>query len=410
MGQIVQQERLTQRPLKVLSISHSAMKQSSERSRYVHLAANRDIDLTLVVPDKWKQFGYKWVADPSTSSLDMRIRPIRLGKVGKAKWYLHYYPGLADLVAKLSPDVIHLWEEPWSAVALQAARLCERQTPRPALVLETEQNILYRLPFPFEQIRRYTLSRADALVVRQAEALEVCRACGYQGAGVIVEYWADTTKFYPDDRHGARNEFGLCSFTIGYVGRIVEDKGLFTILEALRLCKQDVNFLLLGDGPDRERLIQHAQHLGLGGRVRFLPPVRPDGVRRFMNALDALTLMSITTPTWKEQFGRVIMEAQACSVPTIGSSSGAIPSVVGKAGWIVQESDARQLSHLLDRLAASPDEVAAKAEEGLQQVHGRFSPKTISTALHNAFIEGVRRRNSRTVSGALRGPCPGESL
>jgi glycosyltransferase involved in cell wall biosynthesis len=269
--------------------------------------------------------------------------------------------------------------------------------------LETDQNILYRLPWPFEQIRRYTLSRTDALIVRQPEALAVSRGCGYKGAGVVVEYWADTDKFYPRDRTGSRNELGVSGFTIGYVGRLAEEKGLSTVLDALVLCKRDVDFLMVGEGPDRERLIQRVRQLGLANRVRFLPSTTPDRVPRFMNALDTLILMSRTTRTWKEQFGRVIMEAQACGIPVIGSSSGAIPSVVGKGGWIVEESDALGLSQLLDRLASNPDEVAAKAAEGMLQARGRFSSQTISAALRTAFIEAMRQRRSSRVPTPLRG-------
>ncbi len=59
------------------------------------------------------------------------------------------------------------------------------------------------------------------------------------------------------------------------------------------------------------------------------------------------------------------MEAQACGVPVIGSDSGAIPSVVGKGGWIVKESDAVGLGQLLDRLATRSDELAGSGNPGL---------------------------------------------
>lgn len=396
MGTAMRQQLVEAKPIKVLSVSHSAMKDSSERLRYSHLASGSDIDLTLVVPQKWEQFGHELVADPPSLSLDIRVMPIRLSKVGKAKWYMHYYPGLSELVEDLRPDILHMWEEPWSVVALQAARICKRATPAPALVLETEQNILYRLPPPFEQIRRYTLGSADALIGRQPEALSVCRECGYKGEGIVVEYWADPERFFPQDRADARAEFDMHGFTIGYVGRLSEEKGLFTVLEALRLCANNVRFVALGEGPDQQRLMRRAQELDLGDRVQFLPPAKSERVARFINALDAFILMSITRTTWKEQFGRVIMEAQACGVPTIGSSSGAIPSVVGSAGWVVQESDAPGLSRLLDHLAVSPEEIKAKSTAGIHQARSRFSADRIAAGLTSAYREAMRSRSFKT--------------
>ena len=101
-----------------------------------------------------------------------------------AKWYLHHYPKLGEVLSSLRPDVIHLWEEPWSLVGLQAVRLRDRLLPDAAVILETDQNILRRLPPPFQQIRRYNLKRIDLLIGRQPESLEVARALELDGANV----------------------------------------------------------------------------------------------------------------------------------------------------------------------------------------------------------------------------------
>jgi glycosyltransferase involved in cell wall biosynthesis len=380
--------------LKVVSIAHSACWSGSGRLRYRPLAGADEIDLKLIIPERWPAYDRERSADPPCSSLDMRTQRVRFANTPKAKWYFHYYPGLRRVIDELAPDVLHLWEEPWSAVALQATLLCQRPSSKTALILETEQNILRRLPPPFEQIRRYTLKRTDVLVARQEEALEVSRACGYNGQGSIVKYCVDRGCFNPGDRAQARRDFGVEGFTIGYVGRLVPEKGLTTVLDALHSCRRDVRLLLLGDGPDREQLQQRTLQLGLQDRVRFLPSQPQEKVAHLMNALDALVLMSVTTRTWKEQFGRVIIEAQACGTPVIGSSSGAISSVIGEGGWVVQESDASALAKLLDHLAEHPEEIAAASERGLKNVTS-FSPEAISSNLLSAYREAAANRRSR---------------
>jgi glycosyltransferase involved in cell wall biosynthesis len=392
----------SQRPLKVVSISHTAL--SNGRLRYYPLMDDQEIDLTLIVPERWKEYGRELFADPPSPPLDIRVRPIRFPEVSKAKWYLHFYPGLGRLIEELSPDVLHLWEEPWSVVALHAAWLCSGRFPHTALVIETDQNILRRLPTPFEQIRRRTLRRTDMLIVRQREALDVCRACGYQGPSVIVEYCVDASRFYPADKQASRSQIGVNDFTVGYVGRLIPEKGLYTVLDALRACRQNIYFLLLGEGPERERLEQRARQLGLENRVRFLPAASQEKVAQVLNALDVFILMSRTTPTWKEQFGRVIMEAQACGVPVIGSNSGSIPSVVGKGGWIVEESDTASLSRLLDRLSTSPNEVAAAGVEGVRQASTRFSREAVAADLRTAFVEAARWRRGGAPAHASKHP------
>jgi glycosyltransferase involved in cell wall biosynthesis len=123
-----------------------------------------------------------------------------------------------------------------------------------------------------------------------------------------------------------------------------------------------------------------------------------------MNALDVLVLMSRTARTWKEQFGRVIMEAQACGVPVIGSDSGSIPGVVADGGWIVPEGQSAPLAELLGRLMASPEEVDRARVAGLDQARGRFSVRTVADALADSFAAAAAAR--RAHRAAMGSPAP----
>ena len=112
-------------------------------------------------------------AASSRPGIPVHILPIWFAWGGPAHWYLHLYPGLGRRIRDLRPDVIHLWEEPWSLVALQAALLRKGA----ALVLEVDQNILKRLPPPFEAIRRYVLRATDHILSRRPDATAVGRPC-----------------------------------------------------------------------------------------------------------------------------------------------------------------------------------------------------------------------------------------
>jgi glycosyltransferase involved in cell wall biosynthesis len=70
--------------------------------------------------------------------------------------------------------------------------------------------------------------------------------------------------------------------------------------------------------------------------------------------MDALVLPSRTTASWAEQFGHVLIEAMAAGVPVIGSSSGAIPEVIGEAGLVFPEGDAGALRVQLATLFDDP--------------------------------------------------------
>ena len=100
-----------------------------------------------------------------------------------------------------------------------------------------------------------------------------------------------------------------------------------TCSRAVRELAAPVELLLIGDGELRARARGAADPRLAGSRAR-----RPDATSRWPPGyaqLDVLVLPSHTTPTWKEQFGRVIVEALWCGVPVVGSDSGEIPWLIG---------------------------------------------------------------------------------
>jgi glycosyltransferase involved in cell wall biosynthesis len=105
-----------------------------------------------------------------------------------------------------------------------------------------------------------------------------------------------------------------------------------------------------------------------------------------LRGLDALILLTRTMPRVKEQFGRVIIEAQSCGVPVIGSTCGAMPDVIGSGGWVVPESDPAALSRLLDQIAGDPALLEAKREAAIRNA-ARFSHESVAATLKAAWFD-----------------------
>ncbi len=385
------------RPLRVLSIAHTAVNRAAGRLRYHPFAHDGSLAVTLVVPSRWHQFGRWLTADP-TGDPGARVvaLPIRLPRAGPASWYLHTYRGLGREVRATQPDVIHLWEEPWSLVALQASILARRIGA--ALVLEVDQNIIKRLPPPFEWIRQRVLGRTDLILSRSPDATAVVRTAGYAGPVLPIGYGVDPAVFNP----AASAAPAATLFRLGYVGRLVEEKGLDDVFAALAQAPAEIEFAIIGEGPHEAALRARAK--GLPGRISFQPWAEPDAVAAFLRGLHALVLPTRTTSTVKEQFGRVIIEAQACGTPVIGSTCGTIPNVVGPGGWIVPERDPAALATLLTHLAAAPDEVAARGRAGLANVAARFTYRAVADDLAQAWRQAARAR--RVLAAAQNAGTP----
>lgn len=126
---------------------------------------------------------------------------------------------------------------------------------------------------------------------------------------------------------------------IGFVGRFVPEKGVVDLLQALARLGPDFLLVCVGGGPQEVELWRAAQALGVDGQLRILPPMPASVLAEHIAAMDVLALPSHTEQFWKEQYGRVLVEAMAAGVPVIGSDSGAIPYVIGDAQRTFSEKD-----------------------------------------------------------------------
>lgn len=369
--------------MRVLLVSHTAMSRTAGQPRLHALAACPDIELTALVPDRMNFYG-KW--ETAETPQNPKFRYV----VGKARgqniagqWYLQNYPNaLKSLIRELKPDVLDLWHEPWSLVSAQAIALARKYSPQTCIVTETEQNIYKRLPPPFAQFQAYTLRHAHYLVGRNAEALEVAQHKGWLGKSQVVPNSVDCNLFQPAQKLVANTQF-----RIGYVGRLVPEKGLSDLLTAFALLPEDATFILAGEGSMRQALEAQARTLGVASRVTFAGNVPYLELPARMQSLDVLVLPSRTTPTWKEQFGRVLIEAGACGVPVIGSSSGAIPEVIAAAGLVFPEGDIARLADCLNQLRNSPEKRESLGRIGRERAVSLYSWERTAQQMHRIYRE-----------------------
>jgi glycosyltransferase involved in cell wall biosynthesis len=120
-------------------------------------------------------------------------------------------------------------------------------------------------------------------------------------------------------------------------------------------------------------------------RVSFDAQIPSSQMPAYYRQLDVLVLPSRTRPNWKEQFGRVLVEAMACGVPVIGSDSGEIPHVIGDAGLIFPEGKADILRAHLSRLMGDPTLHADLARRGRERVLARFTQAQVAAQTYQVY-------------------------
>ncbi len=293
------------------------------------------------------------------------------------------------------PALIHAEEEPDSLAALQVVAARRVWAPRAKLILHTWQNIDRPRSAAVRWVTRQTLAAADAILCANQEAAAILERHGYSRATeVLPAIGVDMQTFLPCPARSAH-----AALVVGYVGRMVPEKGIETLIEALSSTGPGIAAVLIGDGPQRAALEAETWARGLTDRIHFSPPVPPAQVAQQICQLDVLVLPSRTTRVWKEQFGRVLVEAMACQIPVVGSDSGAIPEVIGDVGLVFPEGDASALADCLRRLQASPELRRELAARGYERAKRSFSQDHIAretAMIYRRLIEPSHAENLRT--------------
>lgn len=302
--------------------------------------ARAGIELLTLVPPSWKdERGETKLERIYTAGYRLEAIPIALN----GNFHLHYYPGLGKIIRDFRPQIIHIDEEPYNLSAWQALYHARRAGAKSLFF--SWQNIKRAYPPPFSWGERWVLKHIDHAIIGTESVGEVWREKGYHGPmSLIPQFGVDPDLFTP------RKTIINRPFTIGYFGRLVEEKGLVSLLRAAAMLKEAWRLRIVGSGPQRAELESLAQELSIRERIQFCEHIPSVEMPAQYHELDVFVLPSLTRPNWKEQFGRVLIEAMASGVPVIGSDSGAIPDVIGSAGLIFPENDVEALAANLSRL------------------------------------------------------------
>lgn len=373
---------MTKSKLRVLTISKPYVA-AAYRDKFAELAQRDDLAIGLICPPRWGTQAFEAAPTPG---YDLQVVDIRLNGHN----HFHTYRHLGDAIARFRPDVVNVEEEHYSLVTWQAFQAARAVGAAP--IFYTWQNISKRYPPPFSWIERYVFKHAAAAACGNQESIDILRAKGYTGlTREIPQMGVTLARFVPDDasvdaRRRRRQALGLDGdgLLVGFFGRLVEEKGVQDLLSAAAQIPQ-LRVLIGGSGPFGEQLKQQAHQLGLSERVIFAPQIPSTEVPRYLQAIDALCLPSLTRSNWKEQFGRVLIEAMAAEAVVIGSSSGEIPRVVADAGLVFPEGQPLALATVLRRLLEEPQLASALRDQARARVRTYYTNRVIADHFAELF-------------------------
>jgi len=340
--------------MRVLTIGHSYCI-GLNRAVVREVARDSDFEVTVAAPRYFHGDLRPIVIEPEPPGSPLRVVPLN---TRLSRWiHLFRYDGaeLKNLIRDQHFDLIHAWEEHYIMAGHQIASALKHDSAR--FCFRTAQSYIKSYPPPFNYFERSVLSRAQAWIAGASLVFEAMIKKGFpESQGRILNLAVDLSEFGPlsaSERAARLQELDLARPVIGFIGRLTKAKGLDVLMQTIEQIGGDRKWslLLLGSGEYRKKLQDWAAKHGWSNRLKVLLAKHAE-VPRYLGCMDLLVAPSQTMKNWREQFGRMIIEAFACGVPVIGSDSGEIPHVVGGAGRVVPEADvaawARAISQLLD--------------------------------------------------------------
>ena len=325
-----------------------------------HTAINRKVwglvsqknDLTLVIPTALR-FGKTMTPADDPASGDPPLVKHRL--VGRNP-RLYYFQNLWDTLVRIRPDVIFIENDPISFLCLYCCFY--KIIFGTKIYCLTNENLSLSLTriFSKDPIKLKVILLSKRILCWMVRPFISGIFCiNYDGKKEFESLEFRNVRWVPlgydpivfredaEIRNQVRSENNLTTFTFGYFGRIVPEKGLLMLLQTLRDLKEIPWRVLIDDfsrytTPYIDEVKLYIEENNLGKYVVFFHANHQE-IMRFMNACDLVVVPSFSTSTFKEQYGRVVQEAVACGCLTIVSNSGFLPHFFTNPFHIFNERD-----------------------------------------------------------------------
>ncbi len=184
----------------------------------------------------------------------------------------------------------------------------------------------------------------------------------------VFRYWVDQKVFKTIKQSEARRILKISpeSFICLFVGRLLEVKGLRELLEAVKLSRKDITYMIIGDGPMATEVKSEAQSTR---NLMFKGKVENSKLPLYYNAANVLIVPSIH----EEGFGRVILEALSCGLPVIASDRGGIKEALSKETGIFIDISASNIANAVENFFTSKDQVKLLASKTSDYASKNFS-------------------------------------
>lgn len=366
------------------------------------VALEKHFDVTCVTVSR-HDAGFDDVAQ-----VDQRVAAIRtelpvLGSVTKQRFV---FRGLNELIRSREWDFLLVESEPWQPVKWQAILLAKLAGSVRFYGEFTWENVIRPgvKGMILERVYQFSARALDFWIAGNKRAGEILQHYGMPSdrilvctqVGVEIPISGEEERTFRARELRAREDIPDSAFVAGFAGRLVPEKGIEDLYEALQRVNKDrvvpLYLVLMGKGPLEAVMRRRQAEVPW---LRVLPPVSHDEVAKHLPIIDLLVLGSHSVRShgmcWEEQFGHILVEAMAVGTVVAGARSGAIPEVIDDSEVLFDSGNIDQIASILRRFA--DDQEFFESRRGMQgaRVRTKYSHDAVA-AEYAAFLEGLGPR------------------
>ena len=364
------------RKLRVLFVTHTYVV-GVNQGKLKAIADTGEVEVALLAPSNWQALEWNRSLELETPFPEIKTYPAPVLFTGRVGAHIYNPVKIWQVINDFKPDVIQVEEEIFSLCALEVAFWAKLYN-KPMVVFGWE-NQQRSLPLFRRWVRNFVMGATDLFLAGNQDGAEVMHNWNYQGQiEVMPQMGVDTDLFTPALKKKQSE------VNIGFLGRLVPEKGLDTLFAAVgQLKKQNIDcqVTICGSGSSEAELRQEAKLQQISDRVVWRGAVAHEAAPTELGNFDIMVLPSRSVATWKEQFGHVIIEAMAMGIPVIGSSCGEIPNVIACEDLVFPESDSTALAEILKRIICDDSWREEMGNYGIERVKKYYSHERIARRL-----------------------------
>lgn len=234
----------------------------------------------------------------------------------------------------------------------------------------------------YREICKWIFNSADKIIAISNQTKEEIQTLGVCSNRIqVYTNWENSNLFKPFNKVKAKKEIGFDNkFVVSFFGRLVEEKGIRVLIDAIKLASKSITFAVYGEGP-LVNLVKEAEKANKN--VVYMKTITPDTLPLHYSAADLLVVPSLH----EEGFGRVAAGALFCGTPVVASNRGALPEVVNNSIGAIINPTPKEIARVINYYHSHQELLRDKASKTRKYVLNKFSEKKVEEIINTYLGE-----------------------